>query len=71
LFGVDALIFQRDLDLQAVANGKKIQITFSAGISAWRKGLSMKDWMDETDQLLYQAKEEGRDRCVAWSSRLK
>ncbi len=51
----------------AVVGGEEIHITFSAGITAWEKGLSMEDWIERADQLLYQAKEAGRNRCVVRS----
>ncbi len=52
----------------AVVGGEEIHVTFSAGITTWEKGLSMEDWIERADQLLYQAKVAGRNRCVICSS---
>jgi len=43
-----------------------ICVTFSAGVAAWRKGLSQTEWIDHADQALYHAKQSGRNRCVRW-----
>ncbi len=46
----------------------EIFITFSAGIAAWQKGLTKQEWIERSDQLLYQAKQAGRNRCMTWSN---
>jgi len=48
----------------ATVNGQKIYVTFSAGIASWEMGLTKDEWIERADQLLYYAKESGRNRCV-------
>lgn len=41
-----------------------LRVSYSAGITAWRPGESAEQLMARTDQALYRAKAEGRDRAV-------
>ena len=41
-----------------------MRVTFSAGLTAWRPGDSLRDALARADSALYQAKAEGRDRLV-------
>jgi diguanylate cyclase (GGDEF)-like protein len=46
----------------AAADGTTFQATFSAGVAAWRPGLSLDDWRRGADDALYAAKRAGRSR---------
>lgn len=37
-------------------------VTFSAGVSEWRNGTSLSDWLKKSDLRLYEAKKKGRNR---------
>lgn len=41
-----------------------LRVSFSAGLTAWRPGESMRDALARADTALYQAKADGRDRLV-------
>ncbi|WP_394561945.1 GGDEF domain-containing protein [Aquipseudomonas alcaligenes] len=50
---------------------ERISVTCSLGLSAWRgAGDSLQELLIRADYLLYQAKQQGRDRCVDDSSAL-
>lgn len=49
-------------------NGKTIQSTFSAGVAEWRMGV---DTIKTADEMLYQAKNNGRNRVVADGSKVR
>lgn len=40
-------------------------ITVSMGVALWRSGSSMDEVFERTDQLLYRAKQQGRNQVVA------
>lgn len=44
------------------ASMKDAHFTFSAGIAAYREGISMESWIHTADELLYQVKQNGRSR---------
>jgi diguanylate cyclase (GGDEF)-like protein len=41
-----------------------IRITVSAGLAAGRRGQTLEQVLEQADEALYQAKEQGRDRVV-------
>jgi diguanylate cyclase (GGDEF)-like protein len=41
-----------------------LRVTFSAGLTAWRHGESMRDALARADAALYEAKASGRDRLI-------
>ncbi|OKY76189.1 MAG: hypothetical protein BM485_02755 [Desulfobulbaceae bacterium DB1] len=51
-----------DLEIYA-APGQRLGV--SIGLSQWHPDLSREEWLQQTDQLLYQAKDNGRSR-VCW-----
>lgn len=42
-----------------------IVITASIGVAAWRDGETLSQWLTRADGALYEAKHDGRNRCVA------
>jgi diguanylate cyclase (GGDEF)-like protein len=48
-------------------DGRAIQVTASIGVAAWRDGETLSQWLTRADSALYEAKREGRNRCVAAS----
>lgn len=55
---------QRVKDLSAAAN-QCAPITVSAGVAQWRAGESVSTWLERADAIMYAAKSQGRDRCLA------
>ncbi|WP_028670329.1 GGDEF domain-containing protein [Saccharospirillum impatiens] len=45
--------------------GKPVQITFSAGVSAYRNGESADQWLHRADEALYTSKGAGRNRTTS------
>ena len=52
-------------ELQVAHGGHTISITISVGVSQLGRLESVQSWLERTDQALYQAKQQGRDRVVA------
>ncbi|SEP03461.1 diguanylate cyclase [Paenibacillus sp. OV219] len=50
---------------------RSFSITFSAGISQWRSGLTVEQWIQRADYALYKAKHLGRNRMYKISSKLR
>ena len=46
------------------SQGKPVQITISAGVSEFVEGDSQEALFERTDQALYRAKNDGRNRCI-------
>ena len=46
-------------------DGRAIPVTVSVGVAALHEGESMEQWLSRADKALYEAKENGRNRCVA------
>jgi diguanylate cyclase (GGDEF)-like protein len=44
--------------------GRSITVTVSIGVAALRPGESIEQWLSRADKALYEAKHEGRNRCV-------
>ncbi|HIE54831.1 MAG TPA: diguanylate cyclase, partial [Chromatiaceae bacterium] len=44
---------------------KKVTITVSCGLSEYREGDTAEEVFERADQALYEAKKQGRNRCVA------
>ncbi len=57
----------RQLPLAKVGN-ENITITFSAGVAQYEADMTIKEWVDRTDQLLYLAKDKGRNRVINWTA---
>jgi two-component system, cell cycle response regulator len=58
----------QEVRLHAFAVGdQQLTITFSAGIAEWEPALSAAEWVARTDQLLYQVKQSGRNKALAWT----
>lgn len=53
-----------------IEGGSAIHATASLGVCVVDKGLPLSDAMERADRALYAAKENGRDRVVAWDSTL-
>jgi Diguanylate cyclase, GGDEF domain len=51
--------------LQVVHGAHTIGITISVGVSQLERHESAQSWIERTDQALYQAKLQGRDRVIA------
>ncbi|UKS24682.1 response regulator [Paenibacillus sp. HWE-109] len=47
--------------------GQAFSITFSAGVSEWRTGMTVAEWVSKADEAMYQAKQQGRNRIMAAS----
>ncbi|MCZ8523643.1 MULTISPECIES: diguanylate cyclase [Paenibacillus] len=47
--------------------GQAYHITFSAGIAEWTPGLSVEEWIARSDEAMYEAKQDGRNRVVLQS----
>ncbi|GFZ82407.1 hypothetical protein GCM10008018_30400 [Paenibacillus marchantiophytorum] len=47
--------------------GQVFSITFSAGVSEWRTGMTVGEWVSKADEAMYQAKQQGRNRIMAAS----
>lgn len=45
-------------------DGRSIQVTVSIGVAALRPGETIEQWLSRSDNALYQAKREGRNRCA-------
>lgn len=43
-------------------DGKKVPLTTSIGVACWDKTVSKKEFIEQADSMLYQAKREGRNR---------
>ncbi|MCG8610724.1 MAG: GGDEF domain-containing protein [Pseudomonadales bacterium] len=50
--------------LSIVADEKNIQVTISGGVAAYQEGEDLKQLIKRTDQLLYKAKEQGRNQII-------
>jgi len=55
--------------VMAHVGDQQIRITFSAGLAAWEPGVSRSEWISRADQMLYAAKQAGRNQCAGWSER--
>ena len=44
--------------------GRSIAVTVSIGVAALRPGESIEQWLSRADKALYEAKHEGRNRCI-------
>ncbi|MCU7842330.1 MAG: diguanylate cyclase [Candidatus Thiodiazotropha sp. (ex Monitilora ramsayi)] len=55
-------ILERLKSLSFRGHIRKLKITASAGVAHYRKGESLEDLLQRADELLYKAKEDGRDR---------
>ncbi len=51
-----------------LVNGKNVPITTSVGVSSWDKAVSKKEFIEQADKALYQAKHKGRNRVCKFSS---
>lgn len=51
-------------DQECSVDGKPIRITLSAGVAAWSKGVDSDALLRSADQVLYRAKQTGRNRVV-------
>ncbi len=47
-----------------VQDGKTISVTVSIGVAALREGESIEQWLSRADRAMYEAKHNGRNRCV-------
>ncbi|WP_270880803.1 diguanylate cyclase [Paenibacillus aestuarii] len=55
--------------VMAHVEDQQIRITFSGGLAAWEPGVSRAEWISRADQMLYAAKQAGRNQCAGWSQR--
>jgi diguanylate cyclase len=44
--------------------GGDLRVTLSAGVAQWQVGESLEYWLDRADKAMYEAKQQGRNRCV-------
>ena len=74
IFGIDseakALALMEDLrkkieDYDFTFDGEKIAVTITAGIAAYREGLSVDEWINEADEKLYFGKNHGKNRVIS------
>jgi len=70
--GVVDSVHSAELIRQAIENlkikiseGKEIQVTLSAGVTEWKVGENTQDFYKRADKLLYQAKQNGRNKVVS------
>ncbi|OOG56333.1 ligand-binding sensor domain-containing diguanylate cyclase [Rhodanobacter sp. C03] len=56
---------RKELSTSVVAHdGHSIAVTVSIGVAALRPGESIEQWLSRADKALYEAKHDGRNRCV-------
>jgi diguanylate cyclase len=41
-----------------------LRVTLSAGVAQWQEGETLECWLDRADKAMYEAKQQGRNRCV-------
>ncbi|UUZ87104.1 diguanylate cyclase [Paenibacillus sp. P26] len=46
------------------SRGQERYVTFSAGVSEWKSGQSIAEWITNADDAVYKAKSLGRNRVV-------
>jgi two-component system, cell cycle response regulator len=51
--------------------GQAFYITFSAGIAQWQPGTDVQKWIQNADETMYKAKEQGRNRCLVYDHSLE
>jgi len=49
-------------------DGKRIRLTFSAGVSTFREGENLDQLLKEADEALYEAKRKGRNRVEVFKA---
>ena len=52
-------------DYDFTFEGEKIAVTITAGIAAYREGLSVDEWINEADEKLYFGKNHGKNRVIS------
>jgi two-component system cell cycle response regulator len=64
-------ILQKLRMLPFVCTDQIPSFTFSAGIVQWEPGMSETEWIQRADQLLYEAKQAGRNKVLTWQDTAK
>jgi two-component system cell cycle response regulator len=47
--------------------GQPFHITFSAGVCEWSKGMAVEEWIRNSDDAMYAAKQNGRNRALLYT----
>ncbi|CAG7614924.1 Regulator of RpoS [Paenibacillus solanacearum] len=61
---VEAILALAHKEPVAQNEGESYRITFSAGVTEWRPGMTVEAWIAQSDDAMYDAKQHGRDQVV-------
>ncbi|MCZ8516323.1 diguanylate cyclase [Paenibacillus filicis] len=65
---LEAILQQTHTGPIAQNEGQSIYITFSAGVSEWRPGMPVEEWIRRSDHAMYEAKQTGRNKVVLYQA---
>jgi|SRR3989338_3890176 len=60
---------RQELESMSFPEAKDLKLTISAGVAASEKGMTLSELVKRADKALYDAKENGRNKVVAYGSR--
>jgi two-component system, cell cycle response regulator len=61
---MEAILHQTNQEPVVEHEGQAFYITFSAGVSEWKPGMSLEEWIERSDSAMYEAKQTGRNRVI-------